>query len=144
MKKLATALVAVSAVLSVSAQEPKFVGRLINVTGLVTIGNSVGLSNVTERTRFAVGDRIVTTGSAGVTLDFDNGCDVTLKENESIKVSDSNDCAALWAAVNPSGGAMGAAAAAAGGSGVLPGVILVGGGVAAIIISRDKTKTSGS
>jgi hypothetical protein len=145
MKRIAIALIATFAALSVWAQQPKVVGKLINVTGLVT--QSVAgtrLSNVVEGAPLVVDDRIITTSTGGVTLDFDNGCDVTLKANESIKVSDEKDCAALWAGVTPVGGPV-AVAAAVGTSSMIPALIIGAGGAAAIIISnRDKNKASGS
>ena len=144
MKKIAIALIATFAALSVWAQQPKVVGKLINVTGLVTQSFRNQLSNVVEKMPLYVDARIMTSSTGGVTLDFDNGCDVTLKENESIKVSDDKDCAALWAAVTPVGGPV-AVAAAVGTSSMIPALIIGAGGAAAIIISnRDKNKASGS
>ena len=146
MKKVAIALIATVAALSVWAQqpkqEPKIIGKLINVTGLVTVSSGNRLSNVVEGAPLIVDDRIITTSTGGVTLDFDNGCDVTLKENESIKVSDDKDCAALWAAVTPVGGP---AAVVTATSSTIPALVIGAGGAAAIIISnRDKNKASGS
>ena len=144
MKKIAIALIATFAALSVWAQQPKVVGKLINVTGLVTVSSGNQVSNVVEGAPLVVDDRIITTSTGGVTLDFDNGCDVTLKANESIKVSDEKDCAALWAAVTPVGGPV-AVAAAVGTSSMIPALIIGAGGAAAIIISNNnKNKSSGS
>ena len=144
MKRIAIALIATFAALSVWAQQPKVVGKLINVTGLVTVSSGNQVSNVVEGAPLVVEDRIITTSTGGVTLDFDNGCDVTLKANESIKVSDDKDCAALWAGVTPVGGPV-AVAAAVGTSSMIPALIIGAGGAAAIIISnRDKNKASGS
>lgn len=142
MKKIAIALIATFAALSVWAQQPKVVGKLINVTGLVTVSSGNQVSNVVEGAPLVVDDRVITTSTGGVTLDFDNGCDVTLKENESIKVSDDKDCAALWAAVTPVGGP---AAVVTATSSTIPALVIGAGGAAAIIISnRDKNKASGS
>ena len=104
MKKIAIALIATFAALSVWAQPslqtpapvqtPQSVGMAVNVTGLVTQSFRNQLSNVVEKMPLYVDARIMTSSTGGVTLDFDNGCDVTLKENESIKVSDDKDCAA--------------------------------------------------
>jgi hypothetical protein len=153
MKKIAIALIATFAALSVWAQPslqtpapvqtPQSVGMAVNVTGLVTQSFRNQLSNVVEGAPLYVDARIMTSSTGGVTLDFDNGCDVTLKENESIKVSDDKDCAALWAAVTPVGGPRR-------GNGrpppaLIPGLVIGAGGAAAIIISnRDKNKASGS
>jgi len=137
-------LIATFAALSVWAQQPKVVGKLINVTGLVTISSGNQASNVVEGAPLVVDDRIITTSTGGVTLDFDNGCDVTLKANESIKVSDEKDCAALWAGVTPVGGPV-AVAAAVGTSSMIPALVIGAGGAAAIIISNNnKNKSSGS
>ena len=142
MKRISIALIATFAALSVWAQQPKVVGKLINVTGLVTVSSGNQASNVVEGAPLVVDDRIITTSTGGVTLDFDNGCDVTLKANESIKVSDEKDCAALWAAVTPVGGP---AAVVTATSSTIPALVIGAGGAAAIIISnRDKNKASGS
>ena len=75
-------------------------------------------------------------------MSMPNGCDVTLKENESIKVSDEKDCAALWAAVTPVGGP---AAVVTATSSTIPALVIGAGGAAAIIISNNnKNKASGS
>ena len=142
MKRIAIALIATFAALSVWAQQPKVVGKLINVTVLVTISSGNQASNVVEGAPLVVDDRIITTSTGGVTLDFDNGCDVTLKANESIKVSDDKDCAALWAAVTPVGGP---AAVVTATSSTIPALVIGAGGAAAIIISNNnKNKSSGS
>jgi len=152
MKKIAIALIATFAALSVwaqpsiqtpaPAQAPQSVGMAVNVTGLVTQSFRNQLSNVVEKMPLYVDARIMTSSTGGVTLDFDNGCDVTLKENESIKVSDDKDCAALWAAVTPVGGP---AAVVTATSSTIPALVIGAGGAAAIIISnRDKNKASGS
>ena len=144
MKKVAIALITAVAALSAWAQQPKAIGKLVNVTGLVTVSSGSRLSNATEGAPLIVDDRIITTSTGGVTLDFDNGCDVTLKANESIKVSDEKDCAALWAGVTPVGGPV-AVAAAVGTSSMIPALIIGAGGAAAIIISNNnKNKSSGS
>ena len=94
-----------------------------------------------------VDTQILTSSTGGVTLEFDNGCDVTLKENESIKVSDARECTVLWALVKPVGSPLGVVAAGAGGT-MVPAFFLVAGGAAAaaavIVNNRDKTKASGS
>ena len=152
MKRIAIALIATFAALSVWAQPslqtpapvqaPQSVGMAVNITGLVTQSFRNQISNVVEKTPLYVDARIMTSSTGGVTLDFDNGCDVTLKENESIKVSDDKDCAALWAAVTPVGGP---AAVVTATSSTIPALVIGAGGAAAIIISnRDKNKASGS
>ena len=152
MKRIAIALIATFAALSVWAQPslqtpapvqtPQSVGMAVNVTGLVTQSFRNQLSNVVEKMPLYVDARIMTSSTGGVTLDFDNGCDVTLKENESIKVSDDKDCAALWAAVTPVGGP---AAVVTATSSTIPALVIGAGGAAAIIISNNnKNKSSGS
>ncbi len=141
MKKVAIALITAVAALSAWAQQPKAIGKIVNVTGLVTVTSGSRLSNATEGAPLIVDDRIITTSTGGVTLDFDNGCDVTLKANESIKVSDEKDCAALWAGVTPVGGPV-AVAAAVGTSSMIPALIIGAGGAAAIIISNNNKNNS--
>jgi hypothetical protein len=69
MKKVAIALIATVAALSVWAQqpkqEPKIIGKLINVTGLVTVSSGNRLSNVVEGAPLIVDDRIITTSTGG-------------------------------------------------------------------------------
>jgi hypothetical protein len=151
MKRVAVALLAAVSALSVWSQqpkqEPKIVGKSVNVTGLVSVVNGLQMTTVAENMPLIVDTQILTSSTGGVTLEFDNGCDVTLKENESIKVSDARECTVLWALVKPVGSPLGVVAAGAGGT-MVPAFFLVAGGAAAaaaaIVNNRDKTKASGS
>jgi len=130
-KALIVLLVAGSAALSAWAQapqnQPKVVGKLIKVEGLVTVSSGQSLANAVNDAKLIVGSRIVTTSSGFVTLNFDNGCDIRLEPNQSVTVEDSNNCAAILAAVQT----LPVVAAAGAGAGLLvPALILVGGGLA--------------
>jgi hypothetical protein len=143
MKKILIALLAAVTAVSVWAQEPKVIGKIVNVAGLVTVTRGDSLVNATNDAPLMADSRIVTTGSGKATLQFDNGCDITLENNQSITVKDGQTCTALWAAVN-SNGAQVATAVAAGSSNLVPGLILVAGAIGVIITSNNKNKSSGS
>lgn len=146
MKKIAIAFLATVSALSAWAQEPKVVGKLANVTGLVTVSRGGQLTNATNGGQLVVGSRIISLSSGGVTLKFDNGCDVTLKENESITVSDSKECTALLAGVSPmvATGTVPVVASGVGASSLIPVVIFGGSALGAIVASTRNNKTSGS
>lgn len=140
MKQVSVALLAACAAMSVWGQAPKVVGKFANVIGLVTISSGESLSNVVNGGAFAVGSRVVATASGGVTLKFDNGCDLTLKANESVTVDENNKCTLV---AIPSG-APGASTAAGAGGTLGPALILGGTAGAVVLIGRNNNKTSGS
>ncbi len=144
MKNVAMALLACVSAMSVWAQDPKFIGRFVDVTGLVTVSSGGQLSNVANGMPFAVGSRVITTSGGGATLRFDNGCEVVLKVNQSLTVTENKDCAALLASVQPVGVPPAPAVAAAGSSNLVPGLIFTGAAVVAIITSNRNNRTSGS
>ncbi len=123
--------------------QPKVVGKLSDVQGLVTVSSGNQLINATQGAALVVGNRIITTSSGGATLDFDNGCNITLKANESITVRDTTDCKALLASVSPVGGAAPGTAVAAGGGSAGPWVIGAGAvAIALIVNSRNNNSNS--
>ena len=149
MKRFSIALLATVAAVSVFAQdpkqEPKVVGKLAGVSGLVTVTFGDKLTNAENGGPLILKSRIVSTSSGGATLKFANGCDVTLKGEESITVSDNSNCAGLWASVQQYGaGAPVTLAASAGASSLIPVVIFSGSALGAAIASTRKNKSSGS
>ena len=138
---VAAVLVSASCVFSASAQTaPKPIGKMTDVQGLVTVTRGDQLVSAAKDAPFLVNDRIVTTSSGGITLDFDNGCDVTLKANQSIIVRDSRDCKALLALVTPVGGVVPVAAGgAAVATGSFIGIPLFVGGITAVAwVNRNR------
>jgi len=149
MNKFSIGLLATMVAASVLAQEPKqepqVVGKLADVSGLVTVTFGDKLTNAEKGGPLIVKSRIVSTSSGSVTLKFDSGCEVTLKGQESITVSDNNNCAALWASVQQYGaGAPVSVAAGTGSSNLIPGLILGAGAIGIIVSNNNKNKTSGS
>ena len=142
---VAAVVVSASCVFSVSAQTakptPKIVGKMIDIEGLVTVTRGNNLINATDKTPMLVDDRIVTTSGGGVTLDFDNGCNITLKGNQFITINDSRDCKALIAGIQP----VGAPAAAVAGTD-FTGPLLIGGvvGLGLILNNQSNKRLSGS
>lgn len=80
--------------------------------------------------RLAVGTRVVTTTGAKVTINYDVGCDIRLKENERFTVV-VGPCAALLASVESLGPAAGAIGGGTAGTTAAAGAAT--GNVAAII-----------
>jgi hypothetical protein len=142
INKYVLAVLFIGSSVSAWAQTPKIVGKFANVTGLVTVSNGDSLSSAVNGGGFAVGNRVVSTASGGATLKFDNGCELTLKANESVTVDENNKCA-LVAALPPS--VVAGAAGGVSGAGAL-GPTLIVAGMAAVMItsSRASKKTSGS
>ncbi|HWR80003.1 MAG TPA: hypothetical protein VN303_07375 [Pseudomonas sp.] len=139
IKRLVIALLAATSAMSVWAQAPKVVGKFANLTGLVTVSSGDSLSSAVNGGVFAVGNRVVTTSSGGVTLKFDNGCDLTLNANESVTVDENNQC--KLAAIPTRGQTM--VAAGAGGN-FVPFWFAGGGALAVILTTQKNTKISGS
>ena len=139
IKHVTIALLAAGTAVSVWAQQaPKVVGKFANVTGLVTVSSSDALANAANGASFAVGSRVVATASGGATLKFDNGCELTIKANESVTVDENNQCKLVAIPFGVPG-----VTAAAAGSNIFP-IVLAGGAVAAVVITQSNKKTSGS
>jgi hypothetical protein len=80
------------------AQEaPRGVARLKDVHGNVLVSKESGLASGDEALRLARGMRVITTARSDVTVVFDNGCEVKLKENQRLEVDEQKPCAALIA-----------------------------------------------
>ncbi len=145
-KQICIALLAAGTAMSALAQgtqAPKVVGKFANVTGLVTVSTADSLANAVNGASFAIGSRVVATASGGVTLKFDNGCDLTLKANESVTVSENSQC--KLAALPSTGPSVVPAAGVGAGTSALGPVLLVGGAAIAVVFSRNgNNKTSGS
>lgn len=145
MRRIFLAILAAAAASSVLAQDPRIVGKLAGVQGLVTVAGGDQLSNAVAGAPLVVGNRIITTSGGGATLVFNNGCEVVLKANESITVTETRNCEAILASVLPVGEIPGAGASfLAGGSST--NTWLVGGavGLAAILSRQNDSKLSGS
>lgn len=119
------------------APEERTVARLKAPSGTVLVSQRDAVVAGTKDQRLPVGTRVTTTAGAEVVVAYDNGCDVKLNENQRFTVRESNDCAALIAAVQ----ANAAVAAAAGAGGTFGGAAaLIGTGViGAVLINRDRS-----
>jgi hypothetical protein len=151
MKRAFILLLAALTVMSAWAQgqktNPKIVGKLEDVQGLVTVSVGDQLINAFTGAALVVDTRIVTSSTGSVTLSFDNGCDIKLKPNESLTVKDGATCAALLASVGQVAAPAAATAVPAASVAVAStGGLLVGGalGIAAVLINQNSSKLSGS
>ena len=118
---------------------------LRDVVGNVLVSTNDGMRAGIDMQNVGNKTRVTTTGRSSVTISFNCGCDVKLKENERIDVESPNTCGALLAAVTavPVGAAIGATAATAGGLGTTTGLLVAGGvGVGAILLYRNSQNSS--
>ena len=123
------------------AQEPRpGVAQLKDIHGNVLVSRESGLGAGSEGLRLAVGARVITTNKSDATVVYDNGCVVTLKENERFEVVTGKPCEVL-AAMPQSilSTPAGATAATAAGSAALFAVTLpaLGGAAAALAALRS-------
>lgn len=135
MKKLLSALVVTLAFGSAVAQSKKDepIAKIIELDGLVTVADQNQLVNGSLNLPLFKGARVLTTSTGVATVEFDNGCRVKLKPNESLTV-DENECKALLLA-------SGAAAPLTGGQiAMRVGAV----GLLAIIVHNNDKKVSGS
>lgn len=117
------------------------IAQLRNVTGNVLVSNEAGLATGDEALRLVPGTRVITTANSQVVVEYDNGCRVTLKENERFEVEKGRPCALLLA--QP----YGIVVAAAGAASLAPGLIAAAFGAAALgslIDARNTTTASPS
>ena len=148
---LCIALTALSGACLVGAQAPaEGIARLKDLKGNVLLSRDAGLSAGAEATRVTEHTRVITTANSEVTVVYDNGCEVRLKENQRFEVEDGKPCAALVAMpqsilATPAGASLASATA----GGVIFGTTLPALGGAAIGIgildeSRRKSPLSPS
>ena len=100
------------------AQQQGTVAKLADLEGNVLVSQGDAMVAGTNGQRLPAGARVLSTAGAKVTIIYDFGCDVRLKENERFTV-DMGACGALLASVQtvgPGAGAIGGGTAAAGGT----------------------------
>jgi len=73
--------------------ERKTVARLKSVSGNVLVSRETGLSAGAQAERLREGTRIITTANSEAVVEFDDGCEVRLKENERFDVESGKPCA---------------------------------------------------
>lgn len=96
------ALATVASMGASGAWAQQTVAKLKQVNGNVLVSGQTGLATGSEAQPLANGVRIITTANSTVTVVFDNGCEVTLKENQRLDVESDKPCAALIAqAIGP-------------------------------------------
>lgn len=78
-------------------QQQRGVARLKSVTGNVLVSREAGLATGVQAERLADGTRVITTANSEAVIEFDNGCEVRLKENERFDVESGKACALLVA-----------------------------------------------
>lgn len=114
------------------------IARLRDVRGNVLVSNESGLATGIEALRLVPGTRVITTSASQVVVEFDDGCRVTLKENERFEV-ENKPCALLLA--QPYGIVVAAAAAPL----LAPGLVVGAAGAAALgVLVDSRTKTTAS
>lgn len=114
------AIAAVLAAGPVSAQQNNTVAKLKDAEGNVLVSSGDAMIAGANDQRLAVGTRVVTTAGAKVTISYDVGCDVRLKENERFTVT-TGPCAVLLTqveALGPAAGAIGGGTAGTAAAGV--------------------------
>jgi hypothetical protein len=117
-----------------SAQQPAAVARLTNMEGQVLVSQGDAMVAATANQRVTVGTRVLTMAGAKVVVNYDVGCDISLKENQRFTVR-AGECAVLLTEVVPLGAAVAVPTAAVAGT-----VAIVGGlGWGTYEIFRDKS-----
>ncbi|MBE2262365.1 MAG: hypothetical protein IAE92_06465 [Burkholderiaceae bacterium] len=144
MKKILSVLLVAMASQLVWAQGApgSVLGSVSALDGLVTISRGDRLVSAAVGSDFSQGNRIVTTAGASATLSFKDGCQITLKANQSLIIDKDLDCKALLASVST----LGDPAVAVAGAGSGGGPLVIGGtiGLGLILINQNNSKLSGS
>lgn len=78
-------------------RQPREVARLKSVSGNVLVSREAGLSAGAQADRLLEGTRVITTANSEAVIEFDDGCEVRLKENERFDVESGRPCALLVA-----------------------------------------------
>jgi hypothetical protein len=128
-----------------SSAKTETIAELRDVQGNVLVSDAAGMSSGVDKQRLKNMVRVTTTARAGVTVAFDCGCDVKLKENERLDVEASRACSSLLAAVQavPVGAPIGAVVPAAGGISTSTGALIATTvGVGAYLLYRNNRNVS--
>jgi hypothetical protein len=100
-------VIAASAMSQVQTPEPKRVGRVGEVEGLVTVSDGNNVSNVVKDSPVIEHTRYVTSSTGSAVLKMNNGCTVNLRPSQSLTIDPAKDCEELIAAIeslsNPKG-----------------------------------------
>ncbi len=99
LMKLRSSLVIVVGAIAAWAAGPalaqdKTVAQLTNVEGNVMVSQGDGMVAAVSGQRVASGTRVITLAGGKVVIDYDVGCDISLKENQRFTVR-TGECAAL-------------------------------------------------
>ena len=144
-------LAALAASATPFAQEPRRgIAQLEDVQGNVLVSRESGLGAGRNALRLGEGTRVITTNKSGVTVIYDDGCEVKLKENERFAVEKGKPCAMLVASpqsilLTPEGAALASSAgAAAGFAAALPALGGAAAGLAALRGLRESQPVSPS
>lgn len=76
-------------------EEQRSVARLKTVNGNVLVSREAGLAAGEQSERLMNGTRVITTANSEAVIEFDNGCEVRLKENERFDVDSGRPCALM-------------------------------------------------
>ena len=114
------------------------VAELKEVSGNVLVSREAGLGAARNGSRLSVGMRVITTNKSRATVVYDDGCEVTLKENERFEVQTGKPCATLVSLpqsilLTPEGATV---ATAAGSAAIFAATLPIIGGAAALAILR--------
>ena len=135
VRRISTAIAVAAAVVfaagsALAQQQGNTVAKLKDAEGNVLVSQGDAMVAGASDQRLAVGTRVVTTGGAKVTISYDVGCDIRLKENERFTVT-MGPCAVLLGQVEslgPAAGAIGGGTAGtATAAGTAPGVAAAAG-----------------
>jgi hypothetical protein len=134
LKKL---LLALSAMVAVSAYAQAPLGTVSNVEGVVTATQGSTGVTVTQGTAIQNGMRFVTTSRGSVTLRLNSGCTVAVPPGHGVTVLQTMNCQQLTAAVQPVTSVVGASPSRPFGPPTLGDYIIAAGGVGVTIAVID-------
>jgi hypothetical protein len=90
---------ALAATFAVAQNTSEGIAKLKDVKGNVLLSRESGLAAGGEAVRLVEHTRVITTANSEVTVVYDDGCEVKLKENQRFEVERDKPCAALIASV---------------------------------------------
>jgi len=119
---------------ALAQQKDNTVAKLKDAEGNVLVSQGDAMVAGANDERLAVGQRVTTTTGAAVTVSYDVGCDIRLKENERFTVS-VGPCAVLLGQVESLGPAAGAIGGGTAGTTTAISTVGLAGGATALLIT---------
>jgi hypothetical protein len=94
--RLATGMIGIALVSGVAFLSAAQAATVSPIEGTTSLNSGGGFKRITRETTAGPQDRVMTGANGSARIVYDNGCVVTLSNNQSVAVGDAPDCRTAW------------------------------------------------